>query len=275
MANDFTDFVPVKTLPRDDYENQVGADDPFERPDVINRAALGLQAAIKRLLNTLFDGATLDLTDQTTVTAFTDMLFKPGKLPVLAKTANYTVTTADVRRLIDATANTWTLTLPAAATAGDGFWFAVRNSGSGVITIDPDGTETIDGAATIALEAGASALVVCSGTLWRTIGRTSAETGTWGSDLAGGTRVAGTNYQNTSGKKRRVIVGVTGAGGAGGKSWQVYVGSANPATIAIAEIVENGTTGGRDNVSFEVPNNWYYRTAVNTGTLYSWYELDE
>lgn len=92
------------------------------------------------------------------------------KLPVLAKTANYTVTTSDIRKVIDATTGTWTLTLPPASSAGDGFWIGVRNSGTGVITIDPDAAELIDGAATITLVAGQSALVVCNGAAWKTVG---------------------------------------------------------------------------------------------------------
>ena len=95
----------------------------------------------------------------------------PGTtLPVLAKSANYTLTTSDVRKVINASSGTWTLTLPTAATATDGFWFAVRNSGTGVITVDADGSETIDGATTISLVAGQALLVVCDGTGWVTIG---------------------------------------------------------------------------------------------------------
>lgn len=93
------------------------------------------------------------------------------EIPVLGKTGAYVLTTSDARSLIDATANTWSLTLPAAATAGDGFWFAVRNSGAGVITIDPNAAELIDGAATIALSAGESCFVICTGSAWKTVGR--------------------------------------------------------------------------------------------------------
>lgn len=79
------------------------------------------------------------------------------------------VTTADRGRLIVAT-GTWTMALPAAATAGAGFGFLVSNGGSGTITLDPSGSETIDGAATLALGAGRSGLVVCTGSAWLTLG---------------------------------------------------------------------------------------------------------
>jgi len=95
---------------------------------------------------------------------------------VVAKTAAYTLAAADRGKLIDATSGTWTLTLLAAATAGDGFVFAIRNSGAGVITIDPNSTETIDGAATITLAAGESFLCVCNGTSWKTVSKATALT---------------------------------------------------------------------------------------------------
>ncbi|MDT8856480.1 hypothetical protein RNZ50_15910 [Paracoccaceae bacterium Fryx2] len=83
----------------------------------------------------------------------------------VARTAATTVTLADRGRLIDAS-GTWTLALPTAATAGAGFSFALRNAGAGVITIDPAGAELIDGAATLALATGRSAVILCTGTAW-------------------------------------------------------------------------------------------------------------
>ena len=88
-----------------------------------------------------------------------------------AKTANYTVVAVDFGTQIDATANTWTLTLTAVATLGDGFWFDFVNSGTGIVTIDPNASETIDGATSILVYPGQSFRIACSGTAWRTIGR--------------------------------------------------------------------------------------------------------
>lgn len=90
-----------------------------------------------------------------------------------AKTTTYAVLAADKGKLIDATTGTWTLSLLAAATAGDGFNVSVRNSGTGVITIDPNLTETIDGSTTLAVNAGESVLIYCTGTAWVTIGKSS------------------------------------------------------------------------------------------------------
>lgn len=89
---------------------------------------------------------------------------------VVSKSANYTVAVTDCGKLIDGT-GTFTLTLTAAATLGNGFPFAVRNSGSGTITIDPDGAELVDGVSTLAVYPGESFVVICSGTAFKTVGR--------------------------------------------------------------------------------------------------------
>lgn len=91
----------------------------------------------------------------------------------VAKTANYTVLTTDKGKLIDATSGTWTLTLLPAATAGDAFNVSIRNSSTGVITVDPNLTETIDGGSTLAINAGESAVLYCNGTAWVSVGKSS------------------------------------------------------------------------------------------------------
>lgn len=88
-----------------------------------------------------------------------------------AKTSAYTVVAADRGKLIDCTANTFTVTLTAAATLGADFWFMIRNSGSGTITVDPNSTEQIDGASTLTLAQGESAFVICTGTAFKTVGQ--------------------------------------------------------------------------------------------------------
>jgi len=83
----------------------------------------------------------------------------------LAKSAAYTVVAADKGKLITCT-GTWTLTLTAAATLGDGFAVIVKNDGTGTITVDADLSETINGATTIALNGGDSCVLFCTGTAW-------------------------------------------------------------------------------------------------------------
>ncbi len=85
-----------------------------------------------------------------------------------AKTSTYNVIAGDRGKLIDFTSGTVSLTFTAAATLGDGFAVAVWNSGSGTVTLDPNGSETIqDGAGsttTNTLAQGQGGIVVCNGT---------------------------------------------------------------------------------------------------------------
>lgn len=85
---------------------------------------------------------------------------------VTTKTTNYTVLTTDRGYLINCT-SALTLSLPVAATAGAGFTFSVKANGAAVI-LDPNGAELIDGAATVTMPTGTSAVVVCTGTAWIT-----------------------------------------------------------------------------------------------------------
>lgn len=82
------------------------------------------------------------------------------------KTADYTATATDFTIFGNGTFNVF---LPAAA-SHSGRIYAVRNIGAGTVTIDPNASENIDGAATKALAAGDKALIQCDGTQWFTIG---------------------------------------------------------------------------------------------------------
>jgi hypothetical protein len=63
-----------------------------------------------------------------------------------------------------------TLTLPAAATAGSGWFCMIRNGGSGILTIAPSGSNTIDGGSSQQLQLTESLVVVSDGTNWNTFG---------------------------------------------------------------------------------------------------------
>lgn len=85
---------------------------------------------------------------------------------VSTKTGAYTATSADYALLGN---GTFSFSLPAAA-SNTGRIYAFRNVGAGTITIDPDASEQIDGAATKALAANEFATIVCDGSAWFTIG---------------------------------------------------------------------------------------------------------
>ena len=86
-----------------------------------------------------------------------------------ARTSGTTLTQADKGRLIDITAGTFTQTFSAAVVLGDGWNVWLRNSGTGSITLDPNGTETIDGVAALTINPGETRLIQCDGAALRSI----------------------------------------------------------------------------------------------------------
>lgn len=92
----------------------------------------------------------------------------PSAYTISNKTGAYTVVAGDLGTVINCTANTFTVSLTAAATLGAGFNCWVWNTGTGVITIDPNGAETIDGVSTLTLRKGEGTQIVCNGINWET-----------------------------------------------------------------------------------------------------------
>lgn len=62
-----------------------------------------------------------------------------------AKTAAYTATATDCAKLLDVS-GVWALGVADAATLGNGWYVDLKNGGTGVITIDPFGSQTVAGA---------------------------------------------------------------------------------------------------------------------------------
>jgi len=89
----------------------------------------------------------------------------------LSKSADYTVTEPDRDKLIkvDATAGAITISLLTATVAGDGFQVAIKkiDSSANTVTIDANGSETIDGSLTLSLaNQNDVAILTSDGTNW-------------------------------------------------------------------------------------------------------------
>jgi hypothetical protein len=89
----------------------------------------------------------------------------------LSKTTNYTVTTSDKNKVIfgDATAGAFTITLPSAASCGDGFRLGVKkvDASSNRIIVDANASETIDTPVTYVLISKDQAIsLITNGTAW-------------------------------------------------------------------------------------------------------------
>lgn len=85
------------------------------------------------------------------------------QLPLLSKSANYQLLAADRGSLVSCT-STFTLSFSAAATLGNNWFAYLYNAGTGDITLDPSGSETIDGLTSFIMYPGEIRIVRCNGT---------------------------------------------------------------------------------------------------------------
>lgn len=151
-----------------------------------------------------------------------------------AKTANYTATTADKKKLIlcDATGGAFTVTLMPAATAGDGFTMAIKktDASANAVTVDGDGSETIDGDTTLALEGeNDSIMIVSNGSNWFTVSREPQVTIPDASTTTKGIIEIATNAEVATGTDtdRAVVPSAMRSHNGVFKAWVVYNGSSN------------------------------------------------
>jgi hypothetical protein len=132
---------------------------------------------------------------------------------VESKSSNYTALLSDRSKLIVATSDI-TLDLTAAATLTDGWYIGVKGSG-GSITIDPDGSETINGAATLVVADGRSVRIHCNGTTFYT---TSDYSGL--SNITYLTSGTAATYTTPKGARALRVICQGGGGGGGGADGQ-------------------------------------------------------
>lgn len=86
-----------------------------------------------------------------------------SSLPRSARTSNTVLGLLDISSFIDVTSGTFTQTIAAAATLGNGWWCYYRNSGTGTVTLDPNGSETVNGATTYNVYPGQTFALICDG----------------------------------------------------------------------------------------------------------------
>ena len=90
--------------------------------------------------------------------------------PVIAYSSNYTLTTGNSADLSVWTGGVGTLTLPSAAAVGTGWFITLKNNGTGILTITPAGSDTIDGNANQQLQLAESITLVSNGSVWNSFG---------------------------------------------------------------------------------------------------------
>lgn len=146
---------------------------------------------------------------------------------------NYTLGVSERAKLISWAGASGTISLTSATTLGSDWFCYIRNNGSSSITIDPNGAELIDGVAVLTLTANASAMLICDGTGFYTVGLgQSVSTGFNYTSFS----VAGTgNYTLSGAELNRISYNLTG----------VLTGNRNiivPATVQ-QYWISNATTG--------------------------------
>ena len=85
------------------------------------------------------------------------------------RTSNTQLVSSNISNLINITSGTFSQTFAAAATLANGWFCYIRNAGTGQITLDPNGSETIDGFTSYIMYPGETRLVQCNGTSFTTI----------------------------------------------------------------------------------------------------------
>lgn len=97
-----------------------------------------------------------------------------NETPINVQIGSYTTVPADRGRVIQCN-GTFTVTLLAGATAGVGFIHIIQNVGSGIITLDGNASELIDGLASVRVGPFSAKTIMWNGTGWRSLSEAGAE----------------------------------------------------------------------------------------------------
>jgi len=147
--------------------------------------------------------------------------------------SNYTAGINDRASMINWTGASGTISFNSAAVVGNDWFMYIRNSGSSAITLDPYGTELINGASTLVMNPGDSAMIITDGAALYTVGLGKAATFTFDYTQI---NIAGTgNYTLSGFQLNRIAYDLIGA----------LTGNRNvivPATVQQYWIT-NGTSG--------------------------------
>jgi len=164
------------------------------------------------------------------------------------KTANYTLVTGDKGNLVVATSGTFTFAFTAAATLGSGWCVYLQNSGTGDITLDPNGSETIDGLTSFIMYPTEARLIVCDGTSFYSIilelgYREFTSTGTFIAPPGVSGYIIDAFGGGGGGGRGSTGDGRSGPGGGGGAHAQVAIDPITAGTSITVTIGAGGTAG--------------------------------
>lgn len=169
---------------------------------------------------------------------------------VLARSSNTILGLSDKGKTIVAT-STFTQTLTAAATLGDGWWVNIRNDGTGTITLDPNSTETIDGTLTQSLRPGESCAIACNGSAFKTVGLRRQDAIAVGRNILARTNASTPNSKIDISADELVLKDANG---------NTFTAASVSVTIDMATSGANGLDTGA-----EASNTWYYGWVLAKG----------
>jgi hypothetical protein len=84
--------------------------------------------------------------------------------------SNYTLQNSDRASVLAWEGGVGTITLPSSSVLGSSWFVTVKNDGTGILTLTPSGTDTIDGASTFQLQYSESLTIVSTGSGWVSYG---------------------------------------------------------------------------------------------------------
>jgi len=155
--------------------------------DSAGRYNMWLQSGSYKMV--LTDADDVEISTEDDITGGSSDVYASSIVDVIA---NRNIVAADINSVFDCV-GTFTLPLLDVATAEEGFIFTVRNSGTGVITLDPDGAELIDGITTKDIQPDGSVNVNCNGTAWITTNENYGTTNVKTMTITGNNTHTGTN----------------------------------------------------------------------------------
>ena len=171
---------------------------------------------------------------------------------LLSVTGAATLGVSDKGKYVEITgASTFTLGFSAAATLASGWYAFVVHNGTGVVTLDPNSTEQIDGLTTFAMYPGEARLIQCTGTELKSV----VMRGFRHSYTAGGTFIDPPGYSRigyrgwgAGGDGARTNSATVAGGGAGGACVESHytptAGTSRTITVAAAGAGQTGAAAG-------------------------------